>query len=65
MPEPCAFIDRLPFCAIIRPTLTANAGAMHALHAFSGSGIFSGQSQAFLNVLSNLASNADAAQRGL
>src|SRR6266481_3960956 len=65
MPEPCAFIDRLPFCAIIRPTLTANAGAMHALHAFSGSGIFSGQSQAFLNMLSNLASNADAAQRGL
>src|SRR6266481_8891137 len=65
MPEPCAFIDRLPFCAIIRPTLTANAGAMHALHALSGSGIFSGQSQAFLNMLSNLASNADAAQRGL
>jgi hypothetical protein len=65
MPEPCAFIDRLPFCAIIRPTLTANAGAMHALHAFSGSGIFSGQSQAFLNELSSLASNADAAQRGL
>ncbi len=65
MPEPCAFIDRLPFCAIIRPTLTANAGAMHALHAFSGSGIFSGQSQAFLNMLSSLASNADAAQRGL
>ena len=65
MPEPCAFIDRLPFCAIIRPTLTANAGAKHALHAFSGSGIFSGQSQAFLNMLSSLASNADAAQRGL
>ena len=65
MPEPCAFIDRLPFCAIIRPTLTANAGAMHALHAFSGSGIFSGQSQAFINELSSLASNADAAQRGL
>ena len=66
MPEPCAFIDHdLPFCAIIRPTLTANAGAMHALHAFSGSGIFSGQSQAFLNILSSLASNADAAQRGL
>jgi hypothetical protein len=64
MPEPCAFIAHdLPFCAIIRPTLTENAGAMHALHAFSSSGIFLGQSQAFLDLLSSLASNADAAQR--
>lgn len=49
----------------MRPILTPNAGAMHALHAFSGSGIFSGQSQTFLSMLSNLASAADAAQGGL
>ncbi|PYI58603.1 MAG: hypothetical protein DME31_01340 [Verrucomicrobia bacterium] len=66
MPEPCAFIDHdLPFCSIIRPTLTANAGAVHAFHAFSGSGIFFGQSQAFISMLTRLSSDADAAQRGL
>jgi Ferritin-like domain len=65
MPEPCAFLQPgLPRCSVIRPILTANAGAVHALHAFSGSGIFSGQSQTFLNTLSSLASAADAAQRG-
>lgn len=65
MPEPCAFIAQgLPFCSIIRPILIPNAGAVHALHAFSGSGIFSGQSQTFLNMLSSLASAADAAKRG-
>ena len=65
MPEPCAFIKGLPPCSIIRPILIPNAGAVHALHAFSGSGIFSGQSQTFLSMLSSLASAADAAQRGL
>jgi len=65
MPEPCAFIKGLPPCSIIRPILIPNAGAVHALHAFSGSGIFSGQSQTFLSTLSSLASAADAAQRGL
>jgi Ferritin-like domain len=65
MPEPCALLKGLPPCSIIRPILTPNAGAVHALHAFSGSGIFSGQSQTFLSMLSNLASAADAAQRGL
>jgi len=66
MPEPCAFIDpALPRCSVIRPTLTPNAGAHHAFHAFSGSGIFLGQSQAFINELSSLASNADAAQRAM
>ena len=64
MPEPCAFIQHdLPFCAIIRPTSIPNAGAVHALHAFSASGAFLGQSQAFLIMLSDMASRADAAQR--
>ncbi|HEX4706106.1 MAG TPA: ferritin-like domain-containing protein [Candidatus Udaeobacter sp.] len=66
MPEPCTFIDpALPVCAVIRPSLIPNAGAVHALHAFAGSGAFLGQSQAFLNILSDLASRADAAQRQL
>jgi Ferritin-like domain len=66
MPEPCAFIQHdLPFCAIIRPTSVKNAGAVHALHAFSSSGVFVGQSQAFLSTLSDMASRADAAQREL
>lgn len=66
MPEPCAFINPgLPFCSIIRPTLTANAGAVHAFHAFSGSGIFNGQSPAFFNLLRRLSSDADAAQRAM
>jgi hypothetical protein len=66
MPEPCAFIQHdLPFCSIIRPTSTENAGAVHALHAFSSSGVFVGQSQEFLSTLSDMASRADAAQREL
>ena len=66
MPEPCAFIDpALPRCSVIRPSLIGNAGASHAFHAFSGSGIFFGQSQAFISMLTRLSSDADAAQRGL
>jgi hypothetical protein len=66
MPEPCAFIDPdLPFCSIIRPTSVAKGGAVHALHAFSGSGAFLGQSPTFIGILSDMASRADAAQRQL
>ena len=65
MPEPCTFINpALPRCSVIRPSSVANSGAMRALHAFSGSGLFNGQSQAFLSMLSSLANAADAAQRG-
>jgi hypothetical protein len=66
MPEPCTFIDpALPVCSVIRPSLIPNAGAVHALHAFAGSGVFLGQSQAFLNMLTDLATRADSAQRQL
>ena len=66
MPEPCTFIDpALPVCSVIRPSLIPNAGALHAFHAFAGSGAFLGQSQAFLSMLSDMASRADSAQRGL
>jgi Ferritin-like domain len=66
MPEPCAFIGHdLPFCSVIRPSSVPNAGAVHAFHAFNSSGVFLGQSQAFLNILSDMSSRADAAQRQL
>jgi Ferritin-like domain len=66
MPEPCAFIEPgLPFCSVIRPSLIPNAGALHAFHAFSSSGVFLGQSPEFISMLTNLASQADAAQRGI
>jgi hypothetical protein len=66
MPEPCDFIDQdLPECAVIRPSSTVRAGAVHAFRSFRDSGIFAGQSSAFLAMLANLASAADAAQRGV
>jgi len=66
MPEPCTFIDpTLPACSVIRPSSLANAGAVHAFHALSSSGLFKGQSAAFINFISGLANAADAARRGL
>ena len=66
MPEPCTFIDpSLPVCSVIRPSSLANAGAVHAFHALSSSGLFKGQSTAFINFISGLANAADAARRGL
>ena len=66
MPEPCTFIDpTLPLCSVIRPSSLAQAGAVHAFHAFASSGLFKGQSAAFINFISGLANAADAARRGL
>ena len=64
MPRPCTFIDaNLPLCSVIRPTLTANAGAMAAVTSLTNSGLFSGQSQAFFQALMKLAADADNAKR--
>jgi hypothetical protein len=64
MPEPTIFLDRkFPVCSIIRPTQT-NAAAMGTVKAFSGDGLFIGQSPEFLAVLQDLAKAADAARRG-
>lgn len=64
MPEPCQFIDAsLPLCAIIRPSLTQNAGAMAAANGLAGSGLFKGQPPAFFQTLNTLAAAADAATR--
>src|SRR5438067_2146160 len=64
MPEPTIFLNRtFPAVSIIRPTETQGA-AMGALKALTADGLFIGQSQAFFAVLHDLATKADAAQRG-
>ena len=64
MPEPCKFISEdLPLCSVIRPASTENAGAVAAVNALTSSGLFSGQSHSFFELLSTLAHAADAAQR--
>src|SRR5438874_3737332 len=65
MPEPTVFLNRtFPAVSIIRPTETHGA-AMGALKALTADGLFIGQSQAFFAVLQDLATKADAAQRGV
>lgn len=63
MPEPCPFVDvNLPACSVVRPT---NATATGALKFLTAMGLFIGQSDAFFTFLTNLATAADAAQRGV
>jgi hypothetical protein len=64
MPEPTVFLSRqFPPCSIIRPTAT-NGAAMGAVKALTDDGLFIGQSAEFFELLQDLASEADAAQRG-
>jgi hypothetical protein len=63
MPEPCPFISRsLPICSVIRPTET-NGAATGALNFLTAMGLFRGQSQAFFEMTTELATAADAATR--
>src|SRR5947199_5225431 len=63
-PNPTIFLSRkFPVVSIIRPTETVGA-AMGALKALTADGLFIGQSKEFFSVLSELAAQADAAQRG-
>jgi hypothetical protein len=65
MPEPCPFLDRkFPPCSIARPTNSVGA-ARGAINAFIADGLFVGQSDAFLQVIGELALLADSAQRGM
>jgi len=65
MPEPTAFLSRqFPACSIIRPTETMNA-AMGAVRGLTADGLFIGQSQEFINFIEELATEADAARRGV
>lgn len=62
MPEPCRFLRAdLPLCSVIRPRSTQNAGAVAAATGLVNSGLFAGQSSAFLGAVVALAQAADAA----
>ena len=64
MPEPCEFITpTLPACAVIRPSLKENAGAVATATTVAKSQLFLGQSQAFFDAVIGLAMAADTAQR--
>lgn len=65
MPKRCAFLDlSLPTCSVIRPSATANAGAIAAVRALTASNLFLGQSRKFFRTLNELAEQADAAVAG-
>lgn len=65
MPEPCPFISAsLPACSVVRPTNTTGT-ATGALKFLTAMGLFIGQSQDFFSYLTELASAADAAERGV
>jgi hypothetical protein len=65
MPEPCPFLSRkLPRCSIIRPTETRGI-AKAVVKFLTDMGLFRGQSSAFFDYIHDLASDADAARRGL
>src|SRR6266403_1993621 len=61
MPEPCPFLnENFPIRSIVRPTETKGA-AMGALKALTDDGLFIGQTPEFMQLLTDLASDADAA----
>ena len=66
MPEPCEFIRRgLPACSIIRPTSPGQLDATGVINSFIADGLFRGQPPQFLQLITSLASAADAAEREL
>jgi hypothetical protein len=65
MPEPCPFLSRkLPIVSIIRPTETKGI-AMGVVNFLTAMGLFIGQSPQFFELLKDLATDADAARRGV
>jgi len=63
MPEPCPFLSTdLPACSVIRPTATDGV-AMGVVNFLTSMGLFAGQSQDFFDFITNLANEADAAER--
>jgi hypothetical protein len=63
-PVPCEFISRnLPHVAIIRPLTDRFGGAVATIASFTADGLFFGQSKKFLNLLNQMAFEADAAIR--
>jgi hypothetical protein len=63
-PVPCQFINpSLPLCAVIRPTDPIGIAA-NVVQFLTDMNLFSGQSSEFFDTLNDLATAADAAQRG-
>ena len=63
-PVPCEFINKdLPHCAVIRPSSSEQGGAVATIKSFVEDGLFFGQSKLFINLLFELAAEADAAVR--
>ena len=63
-PVACEFISpNLPMCAVIRPTSQGQTDAMGAANYLIAMGIFIGQPPTFTEMLLNMATAADAAQR--
>jgi len=64
MPEPCEFISpSLPPCSIIRPTGPGQLDATGVINSFIADGLFTGQPAQFMNLITSLAREADAADR--
>ena len=64
MPEPCEFISpNLPACSIIRPTGPGQLDATGVINSFIADGLFLGQPPQFFQLITSLASAADAADR--
>jgi hypothetical protein len=65
-PTPAEFIaPKLPRCAVVRPTLDRNGGAVATIKSFTADRLFEGQSPKFFRTVLELAREADAAQRSL
>jgi Ferritin-like domain len=63
-PTPAEFLSpKLPHCAVVRPTLDRNGGAVATIKSFTADRLFEGQSAAFFRTVMELARRADAAQR--
>ena len=63
LPEPCQFLSPdFPPVSIIRPTLTQNGGAVATIKAFIADNLFLHQSNAFLELVMEIAAAADAVQ---
>jgi hypothetical protein len=64
MPEPTHFIDpALKPVAIVRPTSTKFGGAVASVQSFADDGLFIGQPKHFVDMLLDLANEADNARR--
>jgi hypothetical protein len=64
MPLHCQFINTsFPVCSIVRPRALANGGPVAAATGLVKSGLFTGQSTAFLNAVVALATAANNATR--